>query len=183
MVRYLMMSFVLLSAVSIADPVKDATEKATMLKKGFVHDHEKKFEAMRSVAPPGVNPPPADIVSHWHKCSAYTAAMLKQTELFVIDDENAYCNDKADCTAANMGGMCTQAAHKSQLVGYDLYKSSAEGKRLRGLYLAEKCHGPVGLCLPIRDVECNKTTNRCEGKWGNVRDGVPVSFMADAKKK
>lgn len=141
---------------------------------------DKKVDAMRAMI---ANPPRLN----WHKCTAIKSTQIKFSQLYVergTDKNPVNCNEDTDCGIGSLGGFCAVPAHKSQLEGYALYTRSDIFKGLDKEWKAEKCVSPVGMCMPVSKVFCEKPAKDkpgvCKGKWDKDATAEPV-FMSAAK--
>ncbi|MCB0404886.1 MAG: hypothetical protein KDD51_08880 [Bdellovibrionales bacterium] len=126
---------------------------------------------------------------NWYRCGAISQAQYKHADLFVDHSEPTPCYEDTDCAIGSLGGFCPVAAHKSELEGYTLYTKSPAYQYLAKHWRNNRCHGPVGLCLPVDTVFCQKEgrsgVGKCQGKWATKPSDEPIFMRAlseDTKK-
>ncbi|MCB0416185.1 MAG: hypothetical protein H6617_12125 [Bdellovibrionaceae bacterium] len=120
--------------------------------------------------------------TNWYRCGAISQAQFKHAELYINHNEPTPCYEDKDCAIGSLGGFCSVAAHKSQLEGYALYTKSPTYQYLAKNWRNGRCHGPVGLCLPVDTAFCAKEgrsgVGKCQGKWADRASDEPIFMRA-----
>lgn len=126
------------------------------------------------------------VVRNQYICGAVSNAKYKLLEHYVQPNEQNYCYQDEDCAIGSLGGFCPVAAHRSQLEGYKLFTKSTAYGELQKEWTANRCMGPVGLCLPVNEAKCEipegKHVGKCVGKWGKEPRPVRGFMVAPPKK-
>lgn len=112
-----------------------------------------------------------------YECSAIQNALVKNAENYVNQEQSCYRD--SDCGVGRVGGFCAGAYHKATLAGYQLWLASSTYKELNEKYRENRCRGPVGRCMFVREARCDQQTRKCVAVRRTRDRGVEPSSLVE----